>query len=225
MKEGELLYFTQAELEVMLDLSGGAAHTLFRAGPPPDDNALTQAFASLYRRGFLTRRDRSLSPTQRGGFFRDMHKAPLAVALTARYPMESEALCYGGGETLWLCETVRTALSEQVRLRQFPRERLQEWLYDTGILDPPFLTAEDTRELSELTREEPSGDTVRLRLEKYENGGKLLGVYEVLSGNGLPLVRVREDERDTAELYTVETLRDMLARCFRQERETIADAS
>lgn len=220
MKEGELLYFTQAELEIMLDLSVGAAHTLYRVGPPPDDNALTQAFASLYRRGFLTRKDRSLSPTQRGDFFREMGAAPLAVTLTARYPRDSAALCYGGGETLWLCENVRTAISEQVRLCQLPQEKLEAWLYDAGILDPPFLTLEDTRELSEMVERETPGDTARLRLEKYENGGELLGVYEVLSGDGLPLLRVREGEEESEQLYTAEALRDMLARCFRKERGT-----
>ena len=55
MKEGQTLYFTQAELEVMLELSGGPAHTVYRTGSPPDDAALRQALASLYRRGFLVR--------------------------------------------------------------------------------------------------------------------------------------------------------------------------
>ena len=220
MKEGELLYFTQAELEIMLDLSGGASHTLYRAGPPPDDDALTCAFSSLYRRGFLTRRECSLLPTERGGFFRDMGAAPLAVALSARYPRKSAALCYAGGETLWLCESVRTVISEQVRLRQIRRENLETWLYDAGILEPPFLTLEDVRELSEMERKAASDDAARLRLEKYENGGELLGVYEVLSGDGLPLLRVWEGDGETEELYTAETLRGMLARCFGADTKT-----
>lgn len=220
MKEGESLYFTQAELEIMLDLSSGAAHTLYRVGPPPDDDALTRAFASLYRRGFLTRQNQSLLPTQRGGFFREMGTAPLAVTLTARYLRSSASLCYGGGDTLWLCESVSTAISEQIRLRQFRRENLEAWLYDAGILDPPFLSLEDVRELPEVAAQKTSGDFVRLRLEKYKNGGELLGVYEALSGSGLPSLRLREGDEESAELYTKEGLRNMLARCFGEERQT-----
>lgn len=219
MNEGELLYFTQAELEVMLDLSDGAAHTLCRTGPPPDDKALTAAFTSLYQRGFLTRTDDALSPAPKGNFFRRMAQAPLAVTLKSRYPRPAVALCYGGGDTLWLCEHIRTQISEQVRLRQLLWENLEAWLYDAGILDPPFLTREDARELSALREEigETPSDTVRLSMEKYRNGGALLGVYEALDGGGLPLLRIRENQEETSELYTVEALRSMLERCFRKD--------
>ena len=100
MNEGELLYFTQAELEIMLDLSVGAAHTLYRIGPPPDDDALTAAFTSLYQRGFLTREGDTLSPAPKAGFFRRMGAAPFAVTLKTRYPRPAVVLLYGGGETL-----------------------------------------------------------------------------------------------------------------------------
>ena len=228
MNEGELLYFTQAELEIMLDLSVGAAHTLYRIGPPPDDDALTAAFTSLYQRGFLTREGDTLSPAPKAGFFRRMGAAPFAVTLKTRYPRPAVVLLYGGGETLWLCEYVQTPLSERVRLRQLPAENLEAWLYDADILEPPFLTREDARELSALREKsgEPgegadetgteSGD-VRLCLEKYQNGGALLGVYEALEG-GFPLLRIREEGRqEITELYTVEALRSMLERCFRKD--------
>lgn len=219
MKEGELLYFTQAELEVMLDLSHGTQHTLYRTGPPPDDAALTEALVSLYQRGFLLRTPDTLAPAPKGSFFRQMGAAPLAVTLETSRPRPATALCYADGEALWLCEHIRTQVSERVRVRQLPAEHLERWLYEADILEPPFLTDADARELSAL-REElgPDGPgTVRLRLECRRNGGAPLGVYEVLDGNGLALLRSREGAAEKIELYTLEALRAMLARCFRKD--------
>lgn len=211
------LYFTQAELEVMLELSGGAAHTLYRLEAPPDDAALIKAFASLCQRGFLTRTEGGLTPTARGGFFRDISRAPLAVALTMRRPRESAALCYCDGETVWVCEYLRTALSVQARLSRLPVEELETWLFETEILSPPVLTDADAEEWPRIWSGEMNPDSLRLRLERYRNGGELLGIYEVLSGDGVPLIRSRQGGHISVSLYTVEALRTMLAHCFRKD--------
>ena len=211
------LYFTQAELEVMLELSGGAAHTLYRLEPPPDDAALIEAFASLYQRGFLTRTESGLTPTARGGFFRDISRAPLAVALTMRHLRERAALCYCDGETVWVCEYLRTALSTRTRLSRIPVENMETWLFETEILPPPVLTDADAGECLRTWSGETNPDSLRLRLERYRNGGELLGTYEVLSGDGLPLIRSRQGGQTSVSLYTVEALRAMLAHCFRKD--------
>lgn len=211
------LYFTQAELEVMLELSGGAAHTLYRLEPPPDDASLVKAFASLYQRGFLARTESGLTPTAQGGFFRDMSGAPLAVALTMRHPRESTALCYCDTETVWVCEYLRTAISVQVRLSRILLEKLETWLFEAEILPPPVLTDADADEWLRTWSGETNPDSLRLRLEQYRNGGELLGVYEVLCGDGVPLIRLRQGGQMSVSLYTVEALRLMLARCFRKD--------
>lgn len=211
------LYFTQAELEVMLELSGGAAHTLYRLEAPPDDAALIKAFASLYQRGFLTRTESGLTPTAQGGFFRDMSRAPLVIVLTMRRPRESAALCYCDGETAWVCEYLRTALSVQVRLSRIPVEGLEKWLFETEILSPPVLTDADADEWLRTWSGETNPDSLCLRLEQYRNGGALLGTYEVLSGDGLPLIRSRQGGQISVSLYTVEALCAVLARCFRKD--------
>lgn len=201
-------YFTQAELEVMLELSGGPVHTLFRAGPPPDDYALTAAFVSLYRRGLLVRAERAFLPSERAAYFRDMCAAPLAVAIRAR---DRAALCYAGGGTLWVCEHVRAA---RVRLSRVPYESFEAWLFETELLPPPMLTAEDARELSLLRDDRAASGVVRLHMEKRRNGGGTLGVYELLDGEAFPCLRSVEGGAETAEPYTREALRTLLARCF-----------
>ena len=207
-------YFTQAELEVMLELSGGPAHTLFRAGPPPDDYAVTAAFASLYRRGLLVRAERAFLPSDRAAYFRDMCAAPLAVAVRAR---DRAALCYVGGATLWVCEHVRAA---RVRLSRIPYENLEAWLFETGLLEPPMLTAEDARELSLLRDEDGAPGEARLRMEKRRNGGGTLGVYELLDGEAFPCLHIAEGGTETVEPYTREALRTLLARCFGKDGQS-----
>jgi len=207
-------YFTQAELEVMLELSGGPAHTLFRVGSPPDDYAVTAAFASLYRRGLLVRTERAFAPSDRAAYFREMCAAPLAVAIHAR---DRAALCYADGETLWVCEHVRAA---RVRLSRVPYGSLEAWLFETELLEPPILTAEDARELSLLRDERTAPGAVRLRMEKRRNGGDTLGVYELLDGEAFPCLRSVEGGAETTEPYTREALRTLLARCFGKDGQS-----
>ncbi|MBQ9493758.1 MAG: hypothetical protein IJR54_08515 [Oscillibacter sp.] len=214
------LYFTQAELEVMLELSGGSGHTLYRAGPPPDDAALTKAFATLYQRGFLSRTEGAFVPTAQGGFFRDMSRAPLAVALTVRRSRNTAALmCYCGGKNIGVCEPIRTVISEEVRLCLIPAEAVETWIFETGLLEPPALTDADAQELFQTWNGTTDSDSIRFRLEQYRNGGELLSVCEVLSGEGIPLIRFRENGRESVQPYTVEALRSMLTCRFRKESQ------
>lgn len=206
-------YFTQAELEVMLELSGGPAHTLFRPGPPPDDYALTAAFVSLYRRGLLVRTERAFLPSDRAGRFRDMCAAPIAVAIRAR---GRAALCYVGGERLWVCEHVWAA---RVRVSRISYKSLETWLFETELLAPPMLTAEDARELSLFLDGSAAPGAVRVRMEKRRNGGGTLGVYELLDGEAFPCLRSLESGAERVEPYTRETLRALLARCFGKDRQ------
>ena len=217
MRKEESLYFTQAELEVMLELSGGCA--IYRVGPPPDDTALTQAFASLYQRGFLSRKSRAFLPDQKGLLFRELCAAPLALVLTARFPYERTAICYAGGGIIWIAETVRTAVRQEVRLRRMERREWRDWLFDAGMLETPLLSRADGAEFTALLAADggiPERGTVRLRLEKYQNGGNALGVYEILDGVGARSVRIREGERETAELYTAEALESLLDRALQK---------
>ena len=215
MNENRLLYFTQAELEIMLELCGGSS--IYRTGSPPDDTALTRAFVSLYRRNFLIRQNGMLVPGPRSEFFRQMCSSALTVVLTSLYPRTGTAVCYADGGQLWIAEILRTVLSEQIRLRGLRREELETWLQDSGRMEPPFLTREDTEELSVLTEKTPfriSKDAVWMRLEKYRNRGQLLGVYEFAYCDGLPVISVREGKKAETELYTVEAREEILERCF-----------
>ena len=136
--------------------------------------------------------------------------------MNARYPRETTALCYCGADMIWLAEYLRTAVSEQVRLRMMSPPDFRSWLYDADILEPPMLTREDAGELSALLKDEPVGGAVRLRLEKYKNGGARLGIYEILEQDGMPVVRVRAGRREIKELYTAEALDSMLMQCFQK---------
>ena len=54
MREGELLYFTQAELEWMLELSGGPEYSVYSTEKPDiREEDMARTLASLYRRGFV----------------------------------------------------------------------------------------------------------------------------------------------------------------------------
>ncbi|MBQ9347127.1 MAG: hypothetical protein IJT94_07295, partial [Oscillibacter sp.] len=150
MREGELLYFTQAELEWMLELSGGPEYSVYRTaeegtrGNQEEDIART--LASLYRRGFLRKDGTSLAPSERGGFFREIRAAPLAVILTARYPRASVAVCYGGCGSMWVVEQIVTSLTEERRLWRGDVPGLEQWFFSVGMLQPPRLSREDAQE-------------------------------------------------------------------------------
>lgn len=220
------LYFTQAELEIMMEIADGPRCLICRAGPPPDDYDLIQALISLYKRGFLENPAGSdrIGPSERGMFFKNLRAAPVTVVLTARRPEESAAVCYSGnGGIIWLLESISMSASWETRLRRMERRRFETWLFDAGILEPPLLTRTDAQELSALMGYEDEKDAsrlsdaqIRLRLEKYENGGLLTGAYEILEETGVSVARIREGRGERTEIYTKEALREILDRAFRK---------
>ena len=225
MREGELLYFTRRELEWMLELSGGPEYSVYSTGQEKtkireEDMACT--LASLYQRGFLREDGGRLVPGEKGGFFREMRSAPLAVMLTARYSRNSASVCYGGNGHVWVVEQIATTLTEECRLWRVDVPGLELWFLSAGMLPPPRLSREDAREWNGALEEPVSGETV-LRLERHRNGGGPTGEYEVIEGCGTHVILIRADGLERMELYTKEALREMLAECFHAETETDTD--
>ena len=218
MRAGELMYFTLAELIVMMELADGGAYSMIRWDAQPDDIGLVQALASLFQRGLILREGDRLALSAKGRPFSGMKQAGTALLLSAM-PSGRVVVCYVGKDAIWLVEPVDEVLTQRFRLQQIERAAICDWLTEAEFLEFPLLHDADAAELSRLFEDElsePSG-SVHLRLERYVNGGPLLCTYEVTEGRGGRLVTRRDDQGCAAEIYTDEALSRMLTECFGEE--------
>ena len=209
----EVLYFTQAEFMLLLELAGGGECSLLSDGVRPEREALTLAFAARFQRGMLRRQGEGFALEGTGVLFADIRSAPWAVCLSS--PEGERGVCYVGEEGLWLVELADTILTRQYRVRRMDRLSMEQWLFDSELLERPVLTCEDLSELGALEEELPGLDRqTLLRLEKRRNGGPVMELYEVYQ-NGVQ----RGISRNGQDVnYTQEALSQMLTDCFVKER-------
>lgn len=216
MNAEKSLYFTTAEFMVLLELADGGDCSLLSTGTAPGTDALTSAFTSLFQRGLIQKSGDRFVLSAAGNLFAGIRNAPLAVYISNGY--EKMSLCYAEDEAFWLTELSDAILSTQYRIRELDWAGLEQWLFDSGQLKAPVLTAEDVREWDALLAVEPDTTSIQpiLRLEKHVNGGPVIGIYEVYKHRGY--WRVRWDEGKQDLYYSKEALSDMLADCFGKER-------
>lgn len=215
MNEEKSLYFTTEEFMVLLELADGGDCCLLSTGTMPGTDALTSAFTSLFQRGLIQQNGDRFILSGAGKVFANIRNAPLAVYISSVSGKMS--LCYAEVETFWLTELADAILSTQYRIRKLDWASLKQWLFDSGQLRVPVLTAEDVQEWDTLLAVEPDTISVRpiLRLEKHINGGPIIGDYEVYKCRGR--WRVRWDEGKQDLYYSKEALFNMLTHCFGKE--------
>lgn len=216
MTHGKTMYFSPAEFTIMLELAGENPCSFLRGGDMPDDEELTLAFSSLYRRGLILRMGDGFAVSGPGQMFARMRGAPWAVFISGKQPYAGEAVCYVEEDILWLVELADFVFSRQYRVQLLGKMELKKWFFDTGLLDCPALTDDDTAELSKLFAEELTETSGRLllRLEKYANGGPLLITYEVRKGKSGCLICDCGEVGQGVAIYTEEALSRMLTDCF-----------
>ena len=215
MREGELIYFTPAEYIVVMELAEGEPYSLLQCdGMEPDDAALEQAFASLYKRGLILRTGERFELSDSGREFAAMRSARFAVQISAG--RNFAAACYVSGEELWTAELVSDILSQRFRVQRLGRKAAVDWLLDAEVLPRPKLSEQDAAELAELFADElsePSGRVVA-KLERHFNGGERLCGYELVEGK-VGAIAVRSDAQErTAWIYTEQALERLLTECF-----------
>lgn len=208
------MYFSPAEFIVMLDLAGEGPCSVLFGEEEPDDSALTLALASLFRRGFIWRESDAFVVSEEGEIFARMRRAATAVFVSGPR-QEKSVLCYADGGPIWLVEPADIIVRRQYRVQQLDPEGLEQWLFDTGLLQPPILRDEDAAELSAAldVADFPPSD-VLVRLDKYENGGALTEVFEVCRWKSWRLLVRRGVGGVQTQLYTVQSVRRMLEDCF-----------
>lgn len=216
MKDGKTIYFSPAEFAVMLELAGETPCSLFHDGSTLEDTDLTKAFISLFQRGLIQREGDRLAVNGEGRLFSKIRNAPVAVVMIQRKAFGGEFICYAEEDSLLLVELVDSILTRQYRLQVLSRPELASWLFDAGLLDRPVLTDGDVPELSALFADELKENDGRtfLRLEKYHNGGELLGIYELRRGTGGCLLYHDGGTSCSTEFFTTEAMSHMLADCF-----------
>lgn len=215
----EVLYFTPAEYIVMMELAGGGHYSVLRgSGLEPDDNALVQAFSSLYQRGMILRAGEGFALSDKGSAFPSMKRARWAVLVSA-VPAGLAAVCYVAEDGAWVAQLADDILSWRYRLLRLERDEVAAWLAEAAQLEPPVLRDADIAELGEVPRDPAvgPGDSVLLRLERHINGGGLLCSYEVAAGSGGQRVVRRDSQGCSAAIYTQEALERMLEECFGEE--------
>lgn len=215
MRDEKILYFSPAEFMILLELAEGSACSLLSDGTGPEDHKLTAAFTSLFQRGLIQRDKDGFVLSAAGKIFAGIRNAPWAVYISGR--SGGAALCYWSKDSLWLAELADVILATQYRVRQLDRSGLEQWLFDSGLLAPPALTAEDVCELESLPGEEPEDAVIQplLRLEKHINGGPAVEIYQVYKRGGR--WRICRDGGNQDIYYTREALSDMLTDCFGKE--------
>lgn len=215
------VYFSPAEFIVMLDLAGDRPCSILFGGEELDDAALTQALASLFRRGLIRQEGGRLGPSQSGEMFRQMRTAPYAVAVSQPQRKRALAICYLCGEAVWMAEPVDAIVRKQYRVCRLDRESLRDWFFDTGLLSPPTLLDEDAAELCAMLAENPAPppEDALLRLEKRRNGGDVAESFALCRRQGQRVLVRRGGDADQLAPYTAQALERMLADCFWREDE------
>ena len=135
MKEEKLLYFSPAELMVMLAISGYDCWIPDYGSAPhmPDDRELTRALAELFQRGMLQREGERLVPAGDGLLFCGLGQAENAVLLQSR--SDRSGTTYISSSGMWFVE-VR---EEGYRLQELRQEALPKWLEETFELTLPTI--------------------------------------------------------------------------------------
>lgn len=213
----ETMYFSPAEFLVMLELSGSSRCLVLLQPEEPDDEELTLAFASLFRRGLIRREGDGFRVSGGGELFSDLRSAPWAVLIADGEG--NRALCYAGGDRVCLVEPVDMILRRQYRVRRLDPEQLRDWLFEAQLLHPPVLQAEDAAELDALleqSQDELPGD-VLLRMEKHRNAGGPAETFEVRRWSGGRLIACTGPEGLRYAAYTAQSLQRMLEACFGKE--------
>lgn len=214
------MYFSPAEFVVMLDLAGDELCTILSGSEEPDDAALTQALASLFRRGLIRWEKNMLVLSEAGGMFRQMRGAACVVIVSKPQQDKIRAVCYLHGKQVWMVEPTDAILKRQYRVRLLGAEELKDWLFSTGLLSVPALREEDTMELRSMLEETlgPSPEDALLRLEKWHNGGTLMEAFELCRWEGHRVVTKRSGNEVWTELYTAQAMERMLEDCFWRKR-------
>lgn len=217
MNKGMLLYFSEEEFALMMDLAGGQEYSLFLSNPIPDTRRLTEAFIRLFQRGLLTRTHDTFELSEKGAFFHEIRESTHIVLLKNLVQEEKTILCYVHGKHLWLAELFGGNPAERYRIGLYHPRDLAGRLLESGFLPNPKLLEEDTTELKLLFEDDleqaPDGNEI-VQIEKYSHTGKLLRKYLLYRANVGVLMQTTSAKHSQTQIYTKEALREILHQCF-----------
>lgn len=234
MKDEERIYFSFCEFLLMMEFSGEGDYILFQEENIPEREEMVRALWLLTKRGMLEERGESFIPSARGAFFRELSAAKHAWYLEASRPARSSTVFYPAAKTdvFYMAEVVPSAAGIQYRVSRITKKGIRDWLFDSGILDLPVLSAEDVPELNAyLSDSSGSGGTeekgqertlpeerdVILGIREYGPGGRVLSEAEVFQAGAEQYVA--GPETGPEEIFTEEALDRLLARCFGKESD------
>ena len=174
MKDEERLYFSFCEFLLMMEFSGEDDYILFQEEPLPSKEQMLNALLKLTVRGLLEEKDGRFVPTPEGAFFRELHAAKHAFYLESVRPVRNSTVFYPAArkETCYMVEIVPARESLQYRLSRITKKGIRDWLFDSGILDTPVLSAEDAVELNSFQKMDIQNT---YRENQKLSGGILLG--------------------------------------------------
>ena len=217
MKEGELLYFSEEEFALMLELAGSNEYSLFLTASELDEQHLIEAFVSLFQRGLLVREKDSFLPSGEGAFFSQIRSSSHIILIRAFSPEDRTLLCYVYKNTLWIAELQNGIPSERYRLRMLSSKDAASWISDMDILPQPMLLEEDTTEFKLIFPDDlnpESDDEAMVQITKYTGSGVCLCEYSLYSGPIGPLLRISNGENSQVYIYTQEKRTEILSDCF-----------
>ena len=224
MKEDERLYFSFCEFLLMMEFSGEDDYILFQEEPLPSKEQMLDALLKLSVRGLLEERDGRFVPTPEGAFFRELHAAKHAFYLESVRPVRNSTVFYPAVRkgTCYMVEIIPSRESLQYRLSRITKKGIRDWLFDSGILDAPVLSAEDAVELNSFAEEgteqnDPEDRQVILGIRDYGPGGGILAEAEIYQTGAEQYIL--GPDAASAEVFTDEALDRLLDRCFGKEED------
>lgn len=217
MREDELFYFSEEEFALMMELSGGKEYSLFLSNPKIDECRLTEAFFTLFQRGFIVRTADSFTASDEGSIFHELRNAPYIVLLQKYFPDQRTLLCYVQEKIVWVAELQSGSLSERYRLRRLNHQSISKWMFDMEVLPRPILEEEDVTELnamfSDELNQEPSGELL-VRISKHTGGGIFLQEYVLYAGQVGSILQISDGENRQRAIYTRELANNMILGCL-----------
>ena len=216
MKNGTASYFSEAEFQILLELSGEGKYALFRTGQELSEASLIRALWCLFKRGMLKKTDSSFELNENTQVFRQIRSAKAVVLFRRTEPVTTSVAFYLGEREVWSSELMQIGEEPSIRVCQLNRGSVYQWLLDTEWLPSTTLQNEDVEELEKLTPEwEPQkahGPVVEI--EKYDHTGKVIRRYTVDCGGAWHWISINGMEK---ELFTQEAVEQMLSDCFGKE--------
>ena len=222
----ECIYVSPEEFVLMMEFSGGGDYVLFgEEGLPRREDVLKSVFR-LFQKKYILEKNGQFLPDGEGLFFKKLHDAPWAVLFQTESESVPDAAFYPAGADFYMVEYLMDGRTRNCRISRITRTEIRNRLIESGVLEEPFLSEEDTGDMERVyetwdEEEDDAGEEFEeaASFTKIDRKGKLLAEASVLISPRGWFIRGENEPGETPERYTTEALNRMMDRCFGKDTQ------